>query len=411
MSVVGLGCMHACGAASAHERGSEILPLPCAGRLDLATTLWPFAVGHDGLVLLSCEPRECRHRRCDEGVEECTASGATQVSEAREVIGHAGLSPKRAAHRIVSKSDDLTGLVWAYRDDVERLGGWVRNSLPSPSEILEDFVGDRCARLFARIQALRGWGEGEQSPGAKYGGDGGDLLWLGCHDLRALAVGEKTEEGAALELWRRAGNSTGAIARWRCCGQPLLEVGEADAFAALAETNASLVAATGAKRLVTSCSHCAESFTSSYADVGVELDVEVVDLWQWARETLELQESTEPMAIVSSRQASERQLSVAKEMASEFSSIHEVNLPQGGGGSKPLRGAALTSSVMDMVDESIRLGAEALVVTSPHDARQWRMVMSPGGWQTGHSLPVMEVSEALLSLLRPRGRGHERMKG
>lgn len=404
MSVVALGCMHACGAAFARNEESEILPLPCAGRLDLATTLWPFAVGHDGVVVLSCDPDECRHRRCDDGLDDCSTSGSAQVSQAREVINHAGLSPKRAAHRVVSPRDDLTGLVWAYRDEVERLGGWVRTMLPAPSAKVEDFVSDRCARLFARIQALRGRGESERSRDETDGIGGSDLLWLGCHDLRALAVGASKEADSALELWRRAGNSPSSVVGWRCCGQPLLDAGEADAFAALAEANTALFTASGAKRVVTSCTHCGECLTSSYAGVGIEMGVEIVDLWHWASEVFEFDESRESMAIVSSRSAEERQLSTASSIASHIPSIRPVNLPNSGGGAELLRGAALTSSVIELVDESMRLGAGALVVTSPHDARQWRTVMSPGGWKLGPSLPVMDVSEALLTLLQSRPR-------
>jgi len=400
MSAVVLGCMHACGGASGDGTDAAVLSVPCAGRLELSTLLWPFAVGRSGVLVLSCPPSECRHRRCEE--EPCAASGAERVAEAREVIARAGLSPKRVAHRVIGRHDDVEQIVGAYRADVEQLDGWERTTLRAPSEEIERFSSDRCARLFARVQANRDWRSGEPAPRPESLGQRGDLLWTGCLELRDLAIADRDRISPALELWSRAGNATSAVASWRCCGQPLLEAEETEAFAALAEANARMIEASGARRVVTACPHCLATFTEAYRDAGVRVRASFVSLWEWAEEALEVVSDGEPMALVVSPMTPEMQRVEVSALTSLVPRLRRLEWPPESAGDAELEGTALTSLVVDLYGRADDDGATAIIMTSPHDAGRWRAVFGPSRWQVTPFIPVIDLPQAMLGLLRQR---------
>ena len=68
------------------------------------------------------------------------------------------------------------------------------------------------------------------------------------------------------------------LADERCCGHDLLWEGDVDGFLKLAQLNAELIRASGAKRIVSSCPECVRALKVDYPAHGVRLNVEVVHL-------------------------------------------------------------------------------------------------------------------------------------
>lgn len=386
MTTVAFGCMHACGGAP----DDVVLPLPCAGRLDLATLLRALARGLDGAMVLGCAPAECRHRRCDEGAAAegtpCAASGAGRVSAARALISAVGLSPLRIAHRVIRPGDDAGALVRAWAEAVARLGPWARVPLPpAPDDDARAFAPERCAGLLARVQAMRGWRAGE---GAARAGADGDVLWLGCGEVRAAALGEPAPS-AALELWRLAGRTEGAVLRSRCCGRPLAEAGEREPAAALALANAACIAITGARRLVAPCPGCVGALAAAAPGI------EVIGLAEWAAEAVPFApgRAEGPLALVASGP-----IHAAVEERLARAGVARLEAPAAG-----LRGPELRAAVDTLLREAASQGAAAIVAASPHDGALWRAALGPGGWRTGPAMPILDVPEALLRLASPAG--------
>jgi coenzyme F420-reducing hydrogenase delta subunit len=344
--------MHAVGPAALEG----VIPLPCAGRLDLATVLWAFAAGCDGLLLLACPPDECRHR-CQRG--DCDASGAAVVARARDVLGSVGLSPRRVVRRTVRNVEDIATVTKEFTGDIERLGRWKVEHLPPPSPDPEPMLVDRCLRLLAHVQAVSG------SARAAPRCDGGDVLWPGCLDLRMDLAGAADLVGTAGRHRGRLGLRDASIGP-RCCGRPLLVAGEIDAFAVLARANAEVIRASGAERVVTACPHCAETLNTSYAEVGARIDVPVIDIPGLAAE----------------RVARER---------------WPATLDEPGPATMP-EGPALRRMVTSWMEQAARSGASAVVLASPHVAAVARAVVAQGSWQTGPAIPILDLGTELIEL-------------
>ncbi len=401
--LVVLGCMHATGGAATRE----VLSVPCAGSLGLDMLLMPLAQGASGVLVLSCAPDECRHRRCGDVDETpCQASGAEKVAAMRRVLAWAGLSPKRAAHRIVRAGESPSSLIDAFRRDLASIEGWTKeteettgtsgSALLTTVTSFEPFSGDRCARLFAAVQALVG-----PSTGRGAAAERGDLLWTGCSELRALASGDGgAPADAAEQLWSRAQRSGRAVIRGRCCGQPLLAVGELGAFKAVARANIELLATAGARRVIVGCAHCAATMTKDWVEAGTPFDFEVIDFATWAGEN----------DGIAAEIGSVARVDPPPELASSDRADPDVMLFAGAplvrltwplAASDPeASGAARREALEGLLDEASRRGARALVVPSSHHAAQWRLITGVGSWQRATDLPILDVAQALLTLSR-----------
>jgi hypothetical protein len=85
---------------------------------------------------------------------------------------------------------------------------------------------------------------------------------------------------SALQVLNRLGIEPCVLANERCCGHDLLWEGDLSAFHRLAELNATLLRATGARRLVTTCPECAHTLKVEYRQQGHDVGMEVLHIAQ-----------------------------------------------------------------------------------------------------------------------------------
>lgn len=381
--IVVLGCIHATGAPS----DGEIIPLPCGGRLDPASLIWGLAQGAQGVLLLSCAPDECRHR-CQGS--DCSASGAEVVSLAGRLIERAGLSPKRIARRTVRRSEDVGQLVDEYREQVGELGSWVRHDIPCAAIEPEPLHHERCLRLSARLQAAHG------PYGRMPSLEGGDLFWPGCVDLRLSVAGAGGLPRAASELMSGLGKSV-TSAPPRCCGKPLLPAREGEAFHRIAKSNVELIRNSGASRVITACSLCAETMSELYPETGVKLGIPVLDIQQWAIGRAELDTGATKIALVSARERDEKMASTI-DWLSKSPAVNVLEEPWDG--ELPF-GPDLRRAVLALTEEAAKAGATALVWSNSHTSAAAGASVSIGSWRTGPAIPSQDLTTALLGLVRP----------
>nr|MDO8085826.1 (Fe-S)-binding protein [Candidatus Sigynarchaeum springense] len=72
----------------------------------------------------------------------------------------------------------------------------------------------------------------------------------------------------------------------RCCGSPLLRTGQIDIVADLMRHNAEVMAATGAKTIITSCSGCYRTMKKDFTKFGVDLHGEVLHSSEYINQKL-----------------------------------------------------------------------------------------------------------------------------
>ncbi len=106
------------------------------------------------------------------------------------------------------------------------------------------------------------------------------FYWTGCgmyYDAFFPELGVVTTRGmrAAITLMNRLGITPVVSPDERCCGHDLLWNGDRTNFELLARHNVALVAASGAKQLVTSCAECLRTWKLDYAPFleGMRLEV------------------------------------------------------------------------------------------------------------------------------------------
>jgi heterodisulfide reductase subunit D len=113
--------------------------------------------------------------------------------------------------------------------------------------------------------------------------DAETLYFVGCAPYFDVQFGHMgVDANGVARATLRALNAVGiepqVLADERCCGHDLLWEGDVDGFMALAELNAALIRASGARRVVTSCPECARALKIDYPAHGVRLGVEVLHL-------------------------------------------------------------------------------------------------------------------------------------
>ena len=109
------------------------------------------------------------------------------------------------------------------------------------------------------------------------------VYFVGClpyYDVLFQKIGAQGVEIAqsAVQVLNHLGIEPRVLADERCCGHDLLWEGDVSAFHRLAELNAALLSATGARRIVTTCPECAHTLRVEYRQHGHDLGMEVVHM-------------------------------------------------------------------------------------------------------------------------------------
>jgi hypothetical protein len=255
------------------------------------------------------------------------------------------------------------------------------------------FSVDRMAYLYARLQAAVAAADlGDGAPVTP----AGDLFWPGCRPLmQSCGLGTASLGGRL--LWERAGEPLTAVVEGRCCGYPLEQGGDSDAFATVARGNAAFLARHQAQRLVTLCPHCQHTLTREYRKVGVELGLPVVDLLTWAAERFADLPATSLSVAALPAVAGD----VARETAPLARWARQVTSLQVPSAGSTLAGPALRRWLEDCLAQAAQQGAAALVASCPHEASRYRAVFNAEGWRTGPALPLLDLAEALAFLFGP----------
>ena len=107
------------------------------------------------------------------------------------------------------------------------------------------------------------------------------ILFLGCH----FGLG-RNSLNSVKRIIAAAGARVAVLEDEPCCGNPALELGDAELFAQLAEKNVERLNATGVGRVITLCPHCTSTLVNDYQEAG-ELQPEVLHLSEWIAELLE----------------------------------------------------------------------------------------------------------------------------
>jgi Fe-S oxidoreductase/nitrate reductase gamma subunit len=97
------------------------------------------------------------------------------------------------------------------------------------------------------------------------------LLWIGCavtYEDRAQQIGR-----AMVNILNGTGISYGILEEARCTGDPAKQMGDDYLFSQLANTNIVLFNAQQAKKLITMCPHCYNSFRNYYPPLGGHYEV------------------------------------------------------------------------------------------------------------------------------------------
>jgi len=386
--IVALGCMHACRA----EAAPGVVAVPCGGRIDVTSLLWPFVQGADGVLVLSCHADRCLHRGGSGAKSNGScAPAATQALEmAWLALDFVGLDRRRLGHQSLSPEDIPSEAIKAHGQRVIALpaDGFEGSS----SELIGELVHpsgsvDGVLELVAALFASKAGTDSQHA-----GPEGVEtLLWPGCRALRRELSGFSSSAEISEATLGRVG---GAVAPQRCCGANLLarEAGEV-AFSALAKDNAALIAASGAKKLVTLCGGCARVLGTEYPRIGAPLDVEVIDLASfvageiaWAKE---LREALLSSALLTCPRAG------LLEPASIASGSAVIELS---GCEGPGSGPALRSKADELGEELARRGLSRAVTTCSHCATRYRAVYYEGGWRGAHAMPeVDDLVEVILA--------------
>lgn len=123
------------------------------------------------------------------------------------------------------------------------------------------------------------------------------LYFVGCaphYDalFAPLHVSGQAAAASSIRLLNALGVQPVLLADERCCGHDLLWEGDIEGFRRLARLNASLIRASGAQRIVSSCPECVRALKVDYAEQGVDLGIPVLHIsellagWKPARRGL-----------------------------------------------------------------------------------------------------------------------------
>jgi Fe-S oxidoreductase len=90
-----------------------------------------------------------------------------------------------------------------------------------------------------------------------------------CYDARSQKIAR-----SVVKLLQKAGVNFGVIGEEEsCCGESVLQIGEASLFQKLAQGNIALFQGRGVKRIITTSPHCFNTFRKDYPELGGDFDV------------------------------------------------------------------------------------------------------------------------------------------
>ena len=179
---------------------------------------------------------------------------------------------------------DYSALTTAVRTEARRLGQvalcthgeaihiWMRMMMQS--DLKQNRLGWLSPNLKFQISNSQSPIPNTQSP---------TLYFAGCaphYDalFAPLGVAGTQVAQASVRVLNALGIEPIVLADERCCGHDLLWEGDLDGFLNLAQLNAELIRASGAKRIVSSCPECVRALKVDYPAHGIHLNVEVMHL-------------------------------------------------------------------------------------------------------------------------------------
>ncbi|MGA2463794.1 MAG: (Fe-S)-binding protein [Thermodesulfobacteriota bacterium] len=110
------------------------------------------------------------------------------------------------------------------------------------------------------------------------------LIFSGC--LTSYKTSENLK--AAIEVLNKAGIDYHMMNNEWCCGAPLLDLGNVDGIAELAEHNLETIKVMGVGKVVFLCPHCQETFQNVYPQVSEKkLDFELIFITKYLRELID----------------------------------------------------------------------------------------------------------------------------
>lgn len=103
--------------------------------------------------------------------------------------------------------------------------------------------------------------------------EGTEVLYFSCC-IPAYDPGVQRVARAAASVMKKAGVDFGILGTGeRCCGESVRKAGDENLFKTLAETNIGSFKAAGVKTIVTTSSHCYNTFKNEYPELGGEFEI------------------------------------------------------------------------------------------------------------------------------------------
>jgi heterodisulfide reductase subunit D len=244
---------------------------------------------------------------------------------------------------------------------------------------------------------------------------GETVLFTGCLALFDAVSGPSCGESfaamakGAVRLLNALGVSPVILEDERCCGRDLYDIGERDAFAALARRNVESIAGAGATRVLTICPECAFTLKETYREALGDVPFEVRHLTEFLAENLgrlaftpgaEKTSFHDPCYLcrgLGVREAPREllaRLGAAKPVALERAGR---SAPCCGAGSWVNHGPHTRTAVNERLAEAQRRGADTLVTACPKCTLLYAEVLPGCAWRQS---PV--VVKDLISLAASR---------
>ena len=251
------------------------------------------------------------------------------------------------------------------------------------------------AEALAAVKARLSWLDGSVDVNA-----GSDIvLFAGCLTLFDAVSGGAGEESfggmarASVRILNELGVSPAIVEDERCCGRDLYDLGERDAFKALARHNIEAIKKTKAKTVLTVCPECAYTLKETYAAEFGAQPFEVRHITEFVASSgpsLRFDEGEERFAFHDPCYLC-RSLGVSdapRQLLAALSSEKLVELerrgagaPCCGAGSWVNHGPHTRTAVQERLREAHRCGAEVLVTACPKCTLLHAEVSPAGSWR------------------------------
>jgi len=213
---------------------------------------------------------------------------------------------------------------------------------------------------------------------------------------------------AAQELVRRSGVQPARTPFPGCCGLPLVESGDPEAFGRAAAANLSLLSKQGAHTVVLSCLECLECFQRRYARLDGAKGIRFIHLVDFLREAgmqLRRPRPAEPLSLglLSSRPGLKEHATV-KELLGGLENARLLWTGAAPGSvvraGWRLTGRNLKRDLLRIVAEAQAAGVRDLVVDSHHLAFHLSRALAEGSWQS-YNVNMRPLEVFLREVLSP----------